>query len=266
MHELIHFDGKVVKPTEALIGAAASASLYGRGIFTTIAIHKRAPFLWEKHWRRLERDSAAVGVEVSGFTQNDILSSLSEILNKNVVIDGRARITFFNDSAGSTWQFDREAKTRVLITTAEPRPLPDHFRLSISPYRINTTSPLIGIKSCNYLEHLLAFEEAAKRDFHEAVRMNERGEVASACMANIFWSIGDKLFTPSLKTGCLAGTTREYILENVGCEEVETGTGVIDEADRIFLTSAGIGLAAVAEFDGRSLDTSGDPLSSLLPF
>jgi branched-subunit amino acid aminotransferase/4-amino-4-deoxychorismate lyase len=110
-----------------------------------------------------------------------------------------------------------------------------------------------GIKSCNYLEHLMSLDEAKRRGFHEAIRLNERGEVVSACMANLFWTKDGKLFTPSLRTGCLAGTTREYILENIECKEVEVGIDEINRADSIFLTSAGLGIARVREFDGKRL-------------
>ena len=113
---------------------------------------------------------------------------------------------------------------------------------------------------------MLGYEEATKRGFHEAIRLNERGEIASACMANVFWKKGGKLYTPSLKTGCLPGTTREFILENIECEEVEAGIEALENADRIFLTSAGIGVVRVAEFDGRNLEISDHALSKLLPY
>ena len=84
-------------------------------------------------------------------------------------------------------------------------------------------------------------------------------------MANVFWEADGRLFTPSLSTGCLPGTTREIVMENFGCEEVEAGIEAIETADRIFLTSAGLGVAPVAEFNGRRLDTSGHPLLEQLP-
>ena len=189
-----------------------------------------------------------------------------DAISETGIANGRARITFSDESQSPIWAQSGEKKTGLSIIIAERRPVPANFRLTMSPHRVNTTSPLVGIKSCNYLEHLLAFEEASKRGFHEAVRVNERGEIASASMANVFWTKDGNLFTPSLKTGCLAGTTREYILENLDCDEVETGLEDLGSADRIFLTSAGIRAIAVAEFEGRPLDTSENPLASSLPF
>jgi branched-subunit amino acid aminotransferase/4-amino-4-deoxychorismate lyase len=101
---------------------------------------------------------------------------------------------------------------------------------------------LANIKSCNYLENLLIFDEAKKRGFDEAIRLNEEGKIASATMANIFWVNDEKIFTPSHKTGCLAGTMREFLLENFEIFEVEAELNEVIKADEIFLTSSGIGI------------------------
>lgn len=246
---------------------SSSAELYGKGVFTTVAIHDSRLFLWEKHWHRIIANAATLDIDLSAHTESSTLDALLESVTDAGVIDGRARITFSDHSPSHIWSKDGgDRKTDLSIIVAERRSIPEDFKLTVSPYRINTTSPLAPIKSCNYLEHLMANEEASERGFHEAVRLNERGEVASACMANIFWEKDGMLFTPSLKTGCLPGTTRELVLENLDCEEVEAGIEDLESVDRIFLTSAGLGVAAVAEFEGRPLDTSEHRLEKLLPF
>ena len=136
---------------------------------------------------------------------------------------------------------------------------------NVGSYLINSTSPLAGIKSCNYLEKILALDEARNRGFDEAVCLNERGEIVSACMANLFWLTDGRLFTPSLKTGCLAGTTREYLLENLECLEVVRGIDALNNADSIFLTSAGIGVVQVSEINDQTLETEPHRIFSLMP-
>ncbi|MEQ1763098.1 MAG: aminotransferase class IV [Pyrinomonadaceae bacterium] len=244
------------------ISIDTSAILYGRGIFTTVAIQNGQTFLWEKHWRRIAANAAALEIDLSEHSESSTLTALVEAISGRTA--GRARVSFSDESPSSIWATAGERKTSLSIIVAERRPIPENFKLTISPHRINTTSPLAGVKSYNYLEHLLAFEAASKRGFHEAVRLNERGEVSSACMANVFWEKGGRLFTPSLRTGCLRGTTREFVLENVGCKEVETGIEEVRSADRIFLSSAGIGVAAVSEFDDRRLDSSDHQLTKLI--
>jgi branched-subunit amino acid aminotransferase/4-amino-4-deoxychorismate lyase len=116
------------------------------------------------------------------------------------------------------------------------------LRLTVSPFLVNSTSPLAGVKSCNYLENLLSLEEAERRGFDEAIRLNEKQEIVSAGAANVFWIKNKKIHTPALETGCLAGTTREFLSENIAVHEVKSRLNEIIEADEVFLTSAGIGV------------------------
>ena len=243
----------------------SSDRLYGKGIFTTLAVFDGKPFLWENHWRRLTKSVAKLGIDISAYDERSVTTALTESIKAHHVTTGRARITFSDESPSEIWSDGGEKKTSLSIITSLPRAIPENFKLTVSPHRVNTTSPLAGIKSCNYLEHLIALDEAKKRGFHEAVRLNERGEIASTCMANVFWLKSEKLYTPSLKTGCLAGTTREFILENLDCEEVEVGIAAVLEADTIFLSSAGIGALRVAELDGKSFKRADHPILKLLP-
>ena len=105
-------------------------------------------------------------------------------------------------------------KTDLLIMTGEAQKVPSAgMSLAVSPYRVNTLSPLVGIRSLNYLEQVLSWEEAQTRDFDEAVVLNERGEIVSATMANLFWVKEGTLHTPALSTGAIAGITRATVIE-----------------------------------------------------
>jgi branched-subunit amino acid aminotransferase/4-amino-4-deoxychorismate lyase len=265
MHDLIFENGHFLSVGEAPLFTASEATLYGRGVFTTVAIHNAEPFLWKKHWRRLTENAAKLAINISDYDERSVANALAELIKGNQVSAGRARITFSDESPSEVWSNHGEKKTGLSIITSGPRTIPDNFKLTVSPHRINTKSPLAGVKSCNYLEHLMAFEDAKSRRFDEAIRLNERGEVASGCMSNIFWTNGEKRFTPSLKTGCLAGTTRVFVLENLECEEVEFGIDALIQANGIFLTSAGIGVVQVSELDGRSLERADHPFMELLP-
>ena len=239
--------------------------LYGKGVFTTIAIYGGEPFLWEKHWQRLSSHAKNLGIDTSEYDEQSAANAVFDLIKKDQVINGRARITIFDESPSEIWSDGGEKKAGLTIITAGPRTIPKSFKLTVSPYSVNTTSPLAGIKSCNYLEHLMAYDEARNRAFDEAIRLNERGAIASGCMSNIFWLKGGTLYTPSLKTGCLAGTTREFVLENLECEEVEAEVDAVRHADAIFLTSAGLGVVRVAEIEGRKLRTVEHAINSLLP-
>lgn len=254
MHEFICFNREIKRAGETFISAVSSAALYGKGIFTTVAISGGKPFLWEKHWRRLVDNAARLQIDLSNFFKSSLEKSFFELLEKNNCINGRARITFYDERTSQIWNAESLKQTSFLIITADLREVKENLRVGISPYLINSTSPLAGIKSCNYLENTLSLEEANERGFDEAIRTNERGEIASACMANVFWMKDGEIFTPSLKTGCLAGTTREFLTEKFEVAEVEQTLEVLETADAIFLTSSGIGVVQAAEFENRKFE------------
>ena len=263
MHEYVFFNEEIFRAEDTAVCAASSAALYGKGIFTTIAIYDSKPFLWEKHWRRLQNNAEKSGINLSAFSEEIILRSLVEIIGINKAANARARLTFFDEAPNDIWSFRGAQKTSLLIMTADLREIPGNFRLTVSPFRINSASPLASVKSCNYLEKVLALEEAKKRG-DEAAQINERGEIVSACMANIFWTNGEKLFTPPLETGCLAGTTREFLMEKYECAEIKTGLEDLRKADAIFLTSAGIGVVRVGEFETIDLERKSNDFARMI--
>ncbi len=242
MSDFIAFNQRIQPAENAFLSALSSAALYGRGIFTTVAVHDSVAFQWEKHWRRLTANAQSIGINLDEFTEASVEKVLLEVIEKNNLRRGRARLTFFDETPSSVWQTDSKRRTNFLIQTAELRRVPEIFRLTVSPYRINSTSPLVGIKSCNYLENILAFENAKAGNFDEAIRLNERDEVVSACLANVFWKKNNVIYTPNLATGCLEGTTRSFVLENFAVEERAAYLAELYEADEFFLTSAGIGI------------------------
>lgn len=246
--------------------ANSAAALYGKGIFTTIAVRGGTLLLWDKHWVRLTRDAAKVGVEISDYTETFVFEGLVQALKDKGIVNGRARISFMDQRPGIVWPGSAVENTAMSIITARSRGSANNFNLTTSPFRVNTRSPLAGVKSCNYLENILTLDEAKGRGFDEAVRANENGHVTTAAMANIFWLRDGVLHTPSLSTGCLPGTTREFILENLDCREVEVEMSELQYSDSIFLTSAGLGVAEVAEFESRQLAPSEHPIKTVLPW
>lgn len=224
------------------------------------------PFLWEKHWRRLNSNAAAIGLDLSEFNENYVFERLRSEIRDSELSDGKARISFFDRAPSPMWSNPNGAPTIGLsIITRRRQSRNANLSLTVSPFPINSRSPLAGIKSCNYLENLLAIDDAHRRRFDEAVRVNERGEITSACLANIFWMCGGCLYTPALSTGCLPGTTREFILENLECMAGEFDIDELRVAESIFLASAGRGVVQVSEFEGRKLDTTTHQIMNLLP-
>ena len=243
----------------------SNASLHGKGVFTTVAISEGEPFLWEKHWKRLTSNAAQIEIDLSEQSKEAVLQDLTDKIASNAISRGLARITFLDESPSVIWSFETNRTTTLLITADNLRRIPENFKITLSPYKVNSQSPLAGVKSCNYLEKIMGLDEAKARGFDEAIQLNERGEVTSAVMANVFWLREDVLYTPSLETGCLAGTTREFVMENVACREVVAAIDDLAKSEAVFLTSAGVGVVRVATYKSRSFDRIEHPILALWP-
>jgi aminodeoxychorismate lyase len=249
----------MLEATKARVAPVSSAMLYGRGVFTTVAIYNGKPFLWPDHWRRLNDHAERLVIDSTGLSEDNVGEAIRKLLAVNQVKRGRARVILLARSGRDVWKTKKASalKTDLLIMTGEPQKIPTAgMSLAVSPYRCNTLSPLAGIRSLNYLEQVLSWEEAQARDFDEAVMLNERGEIVSATMANIFWVKDGTLHTPTLSTGALAGVTRAAVIELAGKQFIPVIEGVYEladlaEADEIFLTSASLGVAPVTTFDFR---------------
>ena len=257
MHRHVILNKRLLEATKARLDAVSASTLYGRGVFTTVAVYKGRPFLWDAHWSRLLAHAGRAGVECD-FDDSETARALARLIEANRVERGRARVHLLARAARGRWKFEggEAGASDLLVMTADAWPTPEALSLTVSPFRLNTHSPLAGVKTVSRLEHVLAWEEARSRDFDEAVVTNERGEVAGAVAANLFWVKHGTLHTPALATGAMAGTTRARVMElaeELAVPLVEGALGLheLGEADEIFLASSSLGIAPVAAFDYR---------------
>ena len=257
MHPVIYLNRNMVEATKARIAPVSSALLYGRGVFTTVAIYGGRPFLWGQHWARLMDHADRARVDRSAFEEGAVATCLKKLIAVNRVQEGRARVVLLMSRGREVWNVKGAStrKTDLLMMTGEARKIPDEgLTLTVSPYRINSVSPIAGVKTTSALDRVLGWEEARARDFHEAVMLNERGELVSGTMANLFWVIDGTVHTPSLASGAVAGVTRSRTIslaEEVSIPLVEGVYELNDlaDAEEVFLTSAGLGIAAVTTYD-----------------
>jgi aminodeoxychorismate lyase len=269
VHSVIYLNRTMLAATKARVAPVSSAMLYGRGVFTTVAIYQGKPFLWPEHWQRLLDHAKRLNIDCSGCTQAGVGEALKKLISVNNVSDGRARVILLARSGRDFWKTKTPGakQTDMLIMTGEPQKVPAAgMTLAVSPYRLNTFSPLTGIRSLNYLEQVLSWEEAQAREFDEAVMLNERGEIGAATMANIFWVKEGTVYTPALSTGAVAGITRSTVLKLAEKELIPVVEGVYElgdlvEADEIFLTSANLGVAIVTTSDFRQYSVGPESLA-----
>lgn len=265
MHPVIYLNKSMVEATKARVAPVSSAMLYGRGVFTTVAVYNSGPFRWSKHWQRLAAHAQKLDIDYTGCTEKNVGDAMRKLIAVNHVKEGRARVIMLARSGRDIWKTKTPGtkKTDLLIMTGESQKVSQEgLSLAVSPYRVNTFSPLSGIKSLNYLDHVLSWEEAQSRDFDEAVVLNERGEIVSATTANLFWARDGTMHTPALSTGAMAGITRECVIEIANKNFIPLLEGIYDisdltDADEIFLTSSSLGVAPVTTFDFRRFAVDG---------
>jgi branched-subunit amino acid aminotransferase/4-amino-4-deoxychorismate lyase len=211
-------------------------------------------------------------IDLTGLTEKNVREAMEKLIAVNQVKDGRGRVILLARSGPEVWKprGSPVRKTDVLIMTGEPEKVSQNgISLAVSPFRFNTASPLSGIKSLNYLDHRLAWEEACSRDFDEAVMLNERGEIASAAKANLFWVKNGTVHTPMLNTGAMSGVTRNCVIELAAKHFVPLVEGVYEmtdltDADEIFITSSALGVAPVTTFDFRRYAVETGSVTSIL--
>ncbi|HEX8069924.1 MAG TPA: aminotransferase class IV [Pyrinomonadaceae bacterium] len=259
MHARLSHNFELLAAGAARLPAVTGAALYGRGVFTVVALRGGRAFLWPQHWARLAAHAERAGVRLAALDEAAVGAELLRLVEANDVERGLARVALLARTGRGAWRAaaraDDELETDLLITTTDAPAEPDAgYALTLSPYRVNTHAPLTGLKCVSYLDAVLAREEAHARDFDEAVRLNERGEVVSATTANLFWVAHGTVYTPALSTGALAGTARACVLELAAELAYPVVEGVFDlahlgDADEIFLTSASLGVGLVTTYD-----------------
>jgi branched-chain amino acid aminotransferase len=82
-----------------------------------------------------------------------------------------------------------------------------------SPWTRNENSAVAGLKTTSYAENVVSLADAIAKGADESVFANTRGELCEGTGSNVFLEVGGELVTPPLSAGCLAGITRELLLE-----------------------------------------------------
>ena len=79
MHPVIYLNKSMVEATKARVAPVSSAMLYGRGVFTTLAIYNSQPFLWSKHWQRLTTHAKKLDIDFTGCNENNVGDALNDL-------------------------------------------------------------------------------------------------------------------------------------------------------------------------------------------
>jgi branched-subunit amino acid aminotransferase/4-amino-4-deoxychorismate lyase len=84
--------------------------------------------------------------------------------------------------------------------------------------------------------------------------LNNRGQVACAAAANLFWIEDGRVFTPALECGVLAGIARARLLSATEVAEAVADRARLEAADAVFLTNSLIGVRPVSRLGERAFE------------
>ena len=226
----------------------------GDGVFEAVKVVDGRPFALTRHLRRLARSAAGLGLPDPDL--DEVRRAVDAVLRDHHLPLGRLRITFTGGVAplGSG---RGDAPPTLVVVAAPMHPAALSTAVVTVPWPRNERGALAGLKTTSYAENVVALAYAQRRGASEAVFANLAGHLCEGTGSNVFYVVDGELRTPTLASGCLAGISRELLLEWHGGREVDEPLEVLERADEIFLVSTTRDVQAVHRWDDRDLDAPG---------
>lgn len=254
-------NGVLCAPEAARISPDDRGLLLGDGLFETIRLAGGRPLRLARHLARLRDGARLLAIPVP-YDDAAIAAAIAALAAADQVMEAALRLTLTRGPA-PRGLLPPAAPTPTLLITAGPLPSAGPVRMVVSTLtRRNEVSPLSRIKSLNYLDGVLARQEAARHGADDALLLNSRGAIAEATAATLFLRRGGRLLTPPVSDGALPGVVRAVLMERCGATECTLLPGDVYAADAAFLTNS-LGLRAVLALDGRPLADAAAYVASL---
>ena len=254
------------------IDIADRGFLLGDGVFETLLLVDGVPLFLREHVERMTEGARTLKLD-SAPNEGDVAAVLAELAMRNGALQGAgsARVTLTRGSGPRGLAFTpNEFASTCLITAAAAEGLEtaEPVTLSISAHRRNEHSVCARCKTLNYLDNIMAREEAVAAGAGDAIMLNSAGRVACATAANIFVIRNGAVATPLLSEGALPGIVRGALLAAASKEGIEISETQIApdglKGASLFLTNSLMGLRS-AELLGQAQvsDNSGDIFNRL---
>jgi branched-chain amino acid aminotransferase len=130
---------------------------------------------------------------------------------------------------------------------------PATTKLALAPWPRNERGVLAGLKSTSYAENVIALAWAEERGADEVLFANTLGNLCEGSGSNVFVVRDGEIFTPPLSSGCLAGVTRDLVIEGLGVHEEDLPVESLADPSvaEIFVTSTLRMVQGVAQIDQR---------------
>ena len=276
---LIWFDGELRPWRDCQTHVLTHTLHYGLGCFEGVrayeTAHGAAIFRLEDHTRRLFDSAKILGMKIP-FSMDDINAAQKASVASNQLQHAYIRPMCFYGSEGMGLRADN-LKTHVIVAAwAWGSYMGDEGiqrgikvrTASYTRHHVNITMTKAKANG-NYMNSMLALQEALASGCDEALLLDPEGYVAEGAGENIFIVRNGVLFTPEL-TSCLDGITRRTIFalaKDRGIEVVEkriTRDEVVI-ADEAFFTGTAAEVTPIRELDNRPIGAgSRGPMTELL--
>lgn len=255
---VVWVNGVLTDEREARVSPFDHGLLTGDGVFETMKVVAGRPFAVRRHLDRLARSTA--GMLLPCPPRERVLAAIGDVIAANGIDAGRLRVTVTGGpgALGS----DRATVQPTVIVAAGPLPAwPATADVVVAPWPRNERGALTGVKSVSYGENVVALAYARDHGAGEALLANLAGNLCEGTGTNVFVGIGGRLVTPPLSAGCLAGVTRELVMELVDVVEGDIPIGGLASAGEAFLTSSTRDVQPIRAVDGQPLRTCPGPLT-----
>ena len=265
MGEIVYLNGKVIPADQASISINDYGFLFGYGVFAGMRAYKGKVFRLDTKLERIREYAETLGIQTN---IPEYKSAISEIVKANNLQSALVRLTVTSGEGGASPDPQSCGDPTILISATEFHPFPEEMyekgvRAIVSTVRRNSQSPASVMKTLNYLESIMARQEANAVNVEQAIQLNDKGYLAESGNGNLFLVKDGVLKTPAISCGIIPGIVREVILElayqlNIKAIETELELDELMSADEAFLTNVLMEVMPLVSVDGHDIG-SGKP-------
>ncbi|CAN1496574.1 IlvE Branched-chain amino acid aminotransferase/4-amino-4-deoxychorismate lyase [Methylophilaceae bacterium] len=264
---VIWYDGKMVNWRDATTHVLTHTLHYGMGVFEGVRAYKTdkgtAIFRLKEHTDRLFRSAHILQMKMP-YSKEQMMEAQKAAVRENNLESAYMRpMAFYGAEAMGISA--KTLSTHVIVAAWKwgaymgQDALDNGIRVktsSFSRHHVNITMCKAKANG-NYMNSILAHQEAALDGYDEALLLDVDGFVAEGSGENIFIIRNGKLYTPDL-TSALEGITRDTIVQLAA----EIGLSVIEKritrdevysADEAFFTGTAAEVTPIRELDRRSI-------------
>ena len=198
----IYVNGSLVSEADAVLPVSDHGLTVGDGLFETMKVVDGVAFAIGRHLARLRRTASGLGLRVP--SDDELRDAIESTVAANGPEVGRVRMTVTGGS-GPAGTSRGNGPPTVLVQCAPATVWPQSSKVVTVPWPRNERGVLAGLKTTSYADNVIAFEYAEARGGDEAVFANTQDNLCEGTGTNVFVVIDDRLVTPPLTAGCLAG-------------------------------------------------------------